>query len=287
MATWTRETLVEAVQNAAQKHDGGLSMRQFVHATGIRNSLIYRFFPFGGWSELRKLAGLARHPQDHEPLTDEQLLQEFHRVASALGRLPTWNQFRALAGVAPESVSRRFGGRCGTHERYRDWLQQNHPGSPLLDLVPIEAQPGLAPMSTRGTIAFAGSQRAKGTGVVFGAPIHFRGLRHAPINEQGVVYLFGMVSSELGLIVEAIQSVYPDCEAKRCVDSKLNRWKRVGIEFEFKSSSFREHGHDPAGCDLIVCWEHDWPQCPLEVIPLRSVIERLNESCGAKASPVA
>jgi len=45
-----------------------------------------------------------------------------------------------------------------------------------------------------------------------GAPIAFRGLRHAPINEQGVVYLFGMVSEELGLIVEAVQSAYPDCE---------------------------------------------------------------------------
>ena len=86
--------------------------------------------------------------------------------------------------------------------------------------------------------------------------------------------MFGMVSSKLGLIVEAIQSVYPDCEAKRCVDRKQNRWQHVRIEFEFKSSNFREHGHDPAGCDLIVCWEHDWPTCPVEVIELRSVIER-------------
>jgi hypothetical protein len=21
----------------------------------------------------------------------------------------------------------------------------------------------------------------------------------------------------------------------------------------------RDHGHDPAGCDRIICWEHDWP----------------------------
>ena len=28
----------------------------------------------------------------------------------------------------------------------------------------------------------------------FGAPISFRGFTHAPRNEQGVVYLFGMVS---------------------------------------------------------------------------------------------
>ena len=108
---------------------------------------------------------------------------------------------------------------------------------------------------------------------MFGALLNFRGLQHEPINEQGVVYLFGMISSELGLIVEGIQSAYPDCQAKRCVND--NRWQRVRIEFEFASSKFREHGHDPAGCDLIVCWEHDWQECPVEVVELRSVIERL------------
>jgi hypothetical protein len=97
-------------------------------------------------------------------------------------------------------------------------------------------------------------------------------LRHAPTNEQGVIYLFGMVSSEPGLFVEAIHQAYPDCEAKRCVDPRQNRWQPVQIEFEYRSSKFREHGHDPALCDLFICWEHDWPECPLEVIELRSVI---------------
>jgi hypothetical protein len=32
----------------------------------------------------------------------------------------------------------------------------------------------------------------------YGAPIDFRGLRHAPLNEQGVVYLFALVAIELG-----------------------------------------------------------------------------------------
>ena len=25
-------------------------------------------------------------------------------------------------------------------------------------------------------------------------------------------------------------------------------------------------------CDLIVCWEHNWPECPLEVIELKSLV---------------
>lgn len=116
-------------------------------------------------------------------------------------------------------------------------------------------------------------QWERASGAVYGPPIDFRGLRHAPINEQGVVYLFGIVSYELGFIVEAIQAAYPDCEAKRQVGK--DRWQRVRIEFEYRSSHFRDHGHSPSGADLIVCWEHNWPDCPIEVLELRTAIGNL------------
>ena len=116
---------------------------------------------------------------------------------------------------------------------------------------------------------------SKKAGIVYGAPINFRGLRHAPVNEQGVVYLFGMVAYELGLVVESVQIAFPDCEAKQCIDSRRNLWQRVLIEFEYLSSHFKSHGHDTQECDLIVCWNHDWADCPLEVIELRSVIDKL------------
>ena len=50
---------------------------------------------------------------------------------------------------------------------------------------------------------------------IYGDPIDFRGLRHEPVNEQGVVFLFGMVAEQLEYLVEAIQDGFPDCEAKR------------------------------------------------------------------------
>jgi len=53
----------------------------------------------------------------------------------------------------------------------------------------------------------------------------FRGLRHEPINEQGVVLLFGMLAEELGYRIEAVQNEFPDCETKRQVGP--NRWQRV------------------------------------------------------------
>ena len=38
------------------------------------------------------------------------------------------------------------------------------------------------------------------------------------------------------------------------------------------------HMHDPNGCDIIVCWEHNWPECPLEVIELKKEIAKLRKN---------
>jgi len=109
----------------------------------------------------------------------------------------------------------------------------------------------------------------------FGEALNFPGLRRAPINELGVVFLFGLVSQQLGFDVEAVHSAFPDCSAKRLVDCRRNRWKQVRIEFEYRSSNFLLHKHQDKHCDLIICWIHDWPECPIEVIALRDVIHKL------------
>jgi len=108
-----------------------------------------------------------------------------------------------------------------------------------------------------------------------GELLNFRGLRFAPLNQHGVIYLFGMISQELGFIIEAIRPGFPAAEGKRCVDKEKNRWEHVRIEFEFRSSFFRERGHDDDECDLIVCWHHDWEDCPVEVLELNSTIKYL------------
>jgi hypothetical protein len=64
----------------------------------------------------------------------------------------------------------------------------------------------------------------------YGNPMHLPEFRHEPVNEQGVMLLFGMVARELGYLVEAVQAGFPDCEAKRRIAPE--RWQRVKIEFE-------------------------------------------------------
>jgi hypothetical protein len=54
--------------------------------------------------------------------------------------------------------------------------------------------------------------------------------------------------------------------------AKKNLWARARIEFEFKASAFREHGHDPSRCDFIVCWIDDWQDCAIPIIELKARI---------------
>ena len=51
-----------------------------------------------------------------------------------------------------------------------------------------------------------------------------------------------------------------------------NRLQPVKVEVEYQSRNFLKHMHDLTGCDLIVCWEHNWPECPIEVLELKSIM---------------
>jgi predicted transport protein len=96
---------------------------------------------------------------------------------------------------------------------------------------------------------------------IVGSPLNFRGLVYGPINEQGVVYLFGLIANDLNIRVESVQQGYPDCTAIKYAGK--GKWERINIEFEFKSSNF---DHDPDKCDVLVCWEDDLPEGKRESI---------------------
>ncbi len=49
---------------------------------------------------------------------------------------------------------------------------------------------------------------------LLGAVTQLPGLAHEPVNEMGVILLFGMVARQLGFIVESVQAGFPDCEAR-------------------------------------------------------------------------
>lgn len=109
-----------------------------------------------------------------------------------------------------------------------------------------------------------------------GSLINFRGLVYSPVNEQGVVFLFGRVLDDLNMYIEEVRTKYPDCIARRYTG---RGWERAYVEFEFVSSHFIDHQHDPKECDIIVCWEDDLTAekkkkiLGIEIIELKSIID--------------
>ena len=108
---------------------------------------------------------------------------------------------------------------------------------------------------------------------VYGPSMVPAALAHGPMNEAGVVYLFGMMAENQGFVATHIQTEFPDCEAMW--EILPGKWQRVRIEFEYESRNFLKHLHEVKDCDVIVCWVHNWPECPLEVVELRSLLPKL------------
>jgi len=102
-------------------------------------------------------------------------------------------------------------------------------------------------------------------------------LVYEPVNEQGVIFLFAKYHKELGIeYIEGIQQGFPDAFGRRKIGKA--GYEPVNIEFEFKSLDFKTHGHDSSKCDIIICWEHNWPECPIEVIEMKSALAKLIET---------
>lgn len=267
-ARHTPESLVrEARRAAATVGTGRLTVTQFRRATGISDSSFYRHFE--SWAELCRAAGVS--PVGRRPrIPDAAVFGAMHDAFVAAGGVTGKGAFLRRAKFGNNVIVRRFGGWTGALEALSVWLADNALDAPYADRLAERIAAGRAPALPANAVARAWPS----VGVrVCGPPLGWRALLHAPVNEQGVVLAFGMLAETLGYAVEGVGISFPDCLAKRRVGP--DRWEGVRIEFEFRSRAFRDHGHDPAKCDLIVCWEHDWPDCPIEVIALADTVERL------------
>ena len=116
---------------------------------------------------------------------------------------------------------------------------------------------------------------------VIGAPLNFKSLARAPVNELGVVYLFGLLHEAFDFQIESIQSGFPDCTARRKIGP--DRWEELRIEFEFESKQFATHGHTPDQVDIIICWRDNWAECPkhIRVIALSTFVPEAAALVGA------
>jgi hypothetical protein len=244
-----------------------------------------RHFP--RWNEAIKAAGLEPCRVYMRPANND-LLKDWAEVVRKKRGLPSRSAYLVTGKYYPRTIEKRFGGWPAVPEAFRKFANGKREWTDVVALLAAGApneKPLTARTNPKGCRLPSGQARhalqhwpgKKGhvtlrDRATYGNPMDFRGMRHEPTNEQGVVLLFGMLAKELGYLVEAVQTGFPDCEAMRQITPE--RWQRVRIEFEFESRNFRDHGHSSAGCDVIVCWRHNWEECPkhIEIVELSSVI---------------
>lgn len=235
-------------------------------------------YHFGTFNKAVTVAGLvpnlsAVNVSGYQKIDDDLLLKELGRLWLEHGKRPSATTVSSDGKYSPRPYKARWGSLANALTEFENRFPDEVPT--LVDKK--QEMPTRSPQQKPLVIPETHKPRAKvqARRLLFGEPIDFRGLRYAPINEQGVVYLFGMVSRELGFLIESVRTDFPDSEGKRCTSLDGMTWEHVRIEFEYKSSNFKEHGHDPGQCDLIICWLHDWAESPLEVLELRSELRKL------------
>lgn len=182
MTEITREYIIEKVKEVAEKLGVEiLRVPDFVRESGIPKHQIYSIFPEGGWSAVLSEAGLATGGSGYM-LEDDDLLNEFHRVVTEVGKIPTWNIFQSRGKISEDTIRKRFGGTQATLKRYRAWLEENLPNSPILGLIRTKSRHEIPapPEETMKKSMYAQAWN-KNTGPEFGAPISFRGLHMHPL----------------------------------------------------------------------------------------------------------
>lgn len=267
-ADLTKGELVRRLKSFAKSlKRKSVSYVRFRQETGLSSHRLAHHF--ASWNELVVAAGLQ--PIHKKPISDDELYLAMKEGFVRAGGVCSQNRFNKLCRFDVSVYRRRgWGGWRKVLVRFRQWAEIYAPDFPYLQNLPVAADldANLPNDPTAATWAHRGGRR-------FGALLNFRGLMHSPLNESGVVFLFGMVAQELGYVIESLTSGFPDCEAKRRIGKGEGNWERIRVEFEYESRNFVTHGHPAGECDVIVCWEHNWPDCPLEVLELKTAIRSL------------
>jgi HNH endonuclease len=282
----TKEKIISVIRRCAKKLKRNPTLEDLKALGGIRPSQVRSMF--GGNGAALRAAGLEPIGTGYVAST-AALLLDWAAVARKLKRvpgadaydkeghhsvLPFFDRFKRWSHVP--FCFRQFAKEQGIEGKWKDVLEmvRRHDPASLQGVTPVisAARPGpKMSQAERGTPKL----RLRGDRPIYGAPLRLPGLGHEPVNEAGVIYLFGTVAHQLGLVVQRIQAGFPDCEA--LYEAQPGKWQRLRIEFEFASRNFMSHRHRADLCDVIVCWIHNWPECPknLEVIELSSVVKGL------------
>ena len=260
----SKKEVIAAIKKCARELGRCPSLGELLKKERVSRKQILKLF--GNYAAAVQACGMT--PPKGNPTAMEDLFHDWARIVRKLKRLPTIFEYekasvyssRPLIGqckgwrLVPAAML-AYAERKGLADKWQDVLEMVRAGQAGAwgERIPAPRSMGKL-LRDRPT---------------FGPPMMKSGMVCGPENENGVLFLFGMKAWELGFMVKKIQLGFPDCFAFRKVDEQT--WQEVRIEVEYESRNFLRHGHSIGGCDLIVCWIHNWPECPVEVIELSKV----------------
>ena len=228
---------------------------------------------FGTYTEALRACGMERRGAGYE-VSRKLLFQDWAGLVRKLGKAPTITDYEKHGEYSLSPMLRCYGSWKQVPEGMWEFAKKEGLDSEWEDVLQICAlHVGAEKVDGRRSRPAASTSfkpRMLEGEPVYGPPLMHDVMCHAPTNEQGVILLFGAMAKELGFKVLRTQTGFPDCEAMW--QAEPGRWQRIRIEFEFESRNYLAHMHPAGGCDLIVCWEHNWHNCPIQVLELKSLL---------------
>ncbi|HEY7405819.1 MAG TPA: hypothetical protein VIB39_20000 [Candidatus Angelobacter sp.] len=264
----SKEEILKAIQACAKKLGRNPTLRD-LRLAGITGTQLYR--KLGNLKKSLTAAGLKADGPGFS-VDRAELLLDWAATVRKLGKIPTAKVYTREGSFSVTPFFRRFGSWQGVGQAFRKFAVDariEKQWKDVLKLIGEHEEWRMKPSKVQERRRRAPLLKGR---PVYGDPLLLPGMHHAPINEAGVMFAFGVLARQLGFIVKRWQTDFPDCLAVR--EMAKGQWQDVNVEVEFESRNFLKHGHDPKKCDVIVCWVHNWPECPewIEVVELRKVV---------------
>ncbi|MGZ7103301.1 MAG: homing endonuclease associated repeat-containing protein [Candidatus Angelobacter sp.] len=266
----TKQEILKTMRQFARKHKRNPKVRD-LEALAITRTVFLRH-----WGSMRKAltaAGLGVAGTGF-PQMDSTVLPDWGAVARKLNKIPSTVEYLNIGRFSIVPFQRLYRRWSRVPEEFLRFVRETGTIAEWQDVVTMIGMNQSSDQEARHC------RRSRRDSVmqdrpIYGPPLPLPELMHEPVSEGGVIYAFGIMARRLGFAVRGIQSAFPDCDAMR--ETAKGQWQPVRIEFELESRNFLKHKHDPKGCDVIVCWVHNWPECPahIEVVELSKVMREM------------
>jgi len=270
----TNEEILKAIQACAKKLGRKPGLREVRRYGGVVETAIFKHF--GSFGKALQEAGFEAKGTGFEvPMS--KLLLDWAEVTRKLKKIPSAHEYGEIGRYSHGPFLTRFFRWARVKEEFRKFAKAERIDRQWADVLKLISRHEEALEQNHKRGGRRKSPLMPGRPVYGDPMVLLPGMLHEPTNEAGVLFAFGVLAPRLGFVVKRWQTAFPDCVAVR--EMEKGQWQDQNVEVEMYSRNFSKHKHDAKKCDVIICWEHNWPECPewIEVIELKKVVEEMRK----------